>query len=203
MKKHLFALLFSLIAYTGFSQPWSLSQLQNTWHTRYLPSVTDLDSTWSCLWNKTTDGNPQLASAIQSLYTTSVTSITTNSTVANYPGLVTNTLTSGSVYIFEAVISYSCAATGGARIKLTGSSIPTFIQYTIIKEQNSSSTISTTFKSIDGVATYVGGSTVGAFIIKGLVKVGTAGTLLLQVAEGEDIGTLDLYSGNYFTVRKL
>jgi len=204
MKKQLLISLLLFFSLSGFSQPWSLSQLQNVWHTRYMPSQTDLDSTWSCLWNKTTDGTPQLASATQSLYTNTFVTVTTNTVLANVSALTSTTLTSGSVYAFRAVLSYTATASaGGCKVSLSGSVTPTYLQYTVTKNagQINTSSISQTQTALD--VELPAQAVVGSIIINGTIKVNSAGTLLIKFAQTDANGTSYLYPGDSFIIRKL
>ncbi len=86
--KKVFSFVFSfLFALSIFSQSLSLNQVKAIWRPRFMPSVVNLDSTWSAFWNKTSDGIP----SILSLTSPMIPYANTSSTLANsYLGLTSN-----------------------------------------------------------------------------------------------------------------
>jgi len=97
MKKWLIIFLIIISNLHLFAQPLSTQQVKVIWRPRFMPSVTNLDSTWNAFWNKTTDGYPltniNLTGRGINTVTGSLDSFTITGTEAQILSINSNTLT--------------------------------------------------------------------------------------------------------------
>jgi hypothetical protein len=114
---------------------------------------------------------------------------TSNVTLGTVTGLSVN-VEAGRTYGFEAYLSFTDAAAGGAKAAIAGTATATAIEYdgwmvadNAIKGQAQATALGTTVAS----STTVGTS--GVIQIKGTITVNAAGTLLVQAAQNTSNGT--------------
>ena len=129
---------------------------------------------------------------------------TTNTTLANVTGLVTENLVAGKTYSFAAELFVDADATGGSKYAIAGTATATAIKYQIEMTCDASSLLVITSRqtALAGSAGQAG-CTAGITRISGTITVNASGTLAVQFAQNASNGTSSVLTMSKFEVKQL
>ncbi len=114
----------------------------------------------------------------------------------------THKLQSGGKYMFEAFITGTAGASGGAKVAIAGSGGLTATQFSCTARNYNGATLNANTTTTT-LGTAVGGATAAMTDINvyGTITVGVGGVLTLQIAQNASNGTAtSAYVGSYMTV---
>jgi hypothetical protein len=130
-------------------------------------------------------------------------SFTSTVALGTVTGLSVN-VQAGRSYFFEAYLSFTCAAAGGARAAIAGTATATAIEYDGYIVDSGANGIKGNVQAT-ALGTAVGAvattGTAGLILIRGTITVNAAGTLLVQGAQGVSSATATVFKrGSVFKV---
>lgn len=128
---------------------------------------------------------------------------TTDTALANIPGLSVNLIAAG-VYAFRAALFVTGDAVGGQKYAIAGTCTATAIIYEIMTVSNAANTIVISSKQTAlGGSAGQAGSTDDFTTIEGLITVNAAGTLTVQFAQNASNGTSSVLVGSFMLVNRV
>lgn len=193
--------LFALFILANFSFAQSSSyttpaDIKAVWEGRVMPSVTNIDSTFGAYLSKSENAT----------YVVTASDTTTSATLTNIPSFVSNTLTAGATYEFDADFLVTASSTGGYKVGTGGTATATFILYEVQIFNNATDTIITQGKVASQGSSHATGSVAytDAYIhIHGTIKVSVAGTFSFTYAQNSASGNFILLKGSTAHFRKI
>lgn len=117
----------------------------------------------------------------QAAVSTTDTTFTTNTTLANVTGLAVNVV-AGATYAFKARIKGTATANGGAKFAIGGTCTATTVGYTC-KNYNAATLNANTSATTLGTAVGAGTAVLTDAVIEGSIVVNQGGTLTVQAAQ--------------------
>ena len=113
---------------------------------------------------------------------------TSDTTLANVPGLAVNVV-AGATYVFRAYLPVTSPATPGIKIAIGGTATWTSVAETSYAYTTSAVTTATNTTATPGTVLTNNATAFTSIIIEGTVKINAAGTLTVQMAQSVSNGT--------------
>ncbi len=199
MKKLIFAIALLTVSFSGFSQivsPLTLPDIESIWAPRVMPSVDDLNRTWSALYDRG-----------KTLITASTFSVASSATPAVITGLTSDTLVLGASYTFEANLYAVSTGTIGVSFAMGGTATYSISIYETVLIDGAASAIVISTTNVNSLtATSYSTATLahGYCTIKGSFTITALGNVSVKFSQANS-NTADSHvlKGSTFTYRRL